>query len=166
MTTAVYLTCRSKPFERGLKPDAVAASVIEAWRHSEANHRPGIVPSFVQSHVYLPEQRREFFENEVAVADWESAPIATSTVFVTTGPWAWTDRLPGHERPFLEGLIEQVSKHDPYAVVGLAHLLMVGSSEPPPITAHEVDTIEAVLSHDFREGVLVETRLKPVEPWR
>ena len=166
MTTAVYLTCRAKAFERGLKPDAVITAIIEAWRSSEANHRPGVVPSFVQPYVYLPQQRREFFEHEVAVASWESAPIAASTVFVTTGPWAWTDRLVGHERPFLEGLIDVVSPFDPYSVVGVAHLLMVGSSEPPPIEAHEVDTVEKVLSHDFREGVLVETRLKPVEHWR
>lgn len=100
------------------------------------------------------------------MADWESAPLADATVFVTTGPFGWTNRMVGHGRPFFERFVEMVAEHDPYATVGLAHLLMVGSGNPPPLTIEQAPSVAALLAHDFTYGLLVETQLQPKEPWR
>ncbi|MFK7999013.1 MAG: hypothetical protein AB8H86_05425 [Polyangiales bacterium] len=162
MTSGVFFTCRTKAFEGGLHIEKLTGALREAWRHAPQNPRPGALPAHVRSRSFFPHERRNFFENIVAVSDWESAPMSPYTVFVSTGQFGWTDRLVGHERPFFERFIEVIRGSDPYAAIGVAHLLLAGSNKPPPLTRIEETTIDSLFAHaSLPDNVLLETRLDP-----
>ena len=162
MTIGAFFTCRTKPFDRGLNIDQVTDEVREAWRDVAQNHRPGVVPNHVVAEAFFPQDHKRFFDSVVSVGDWEHAPISPNTVFITTGPFGWTDKLVGHERPFFERFIELVRDKDPYAAVGVARLLLGGSTNPPALTFVEVADVDALFAHSpVPYNVLLETRLHP-----
>ncbi|MFK7998666.1 MAG: hypothetical protein AB8H86_03675 [Polyangiales bacterium] len=162
MTSGVFFTCRTKPFDRGLRAEQLTETIRESWRHAPQNHRPGVVPAHVFSEVFFPRDRKHFFENVVSVFDWKNVPLSPRTVFVTTGQWGWTDKLVGQERRFFERFVEVVRGKDPYATVGVARLLLARSVDPPPLTFIEETTIDSLFAHaSLPDNVLLETRLHP-----